>query len=242
MTADPFILLRLGRVPYGEALDLQEALLERRQRAEIEDTILLLEHPPVLTLGRRGDAANVLADDATLAARGIEVRRVGRGGDVTYHGPGQLVGYWIVSLRRWQDDVGRFLRAIEETLIEALARFGIEGRRLPGFTGVWCHVPGRPDLEKIASIGVGIRRWVAWHGFALNVTTDLSGFDTIVPCGLSGKRMTSMERLLGRPLPLEDVADAVAAVLPGVLGGPLLKDERVTDRRALAMAGAVTSR
>jgi lipoate-protein ligase B len=120
-------------VPYGEALDLQEALLERRQRGEIEDTILLLEHPPVLTLGRRGDEANVLADGPMLAARGIEVHRVGRGGDVTYHGPGQLVGYWIVSLRRWQDDVGRFLRAIEETLIRALEPFG--SRAAPaGFT------------------------------------------------------------------------------------------------------------
>ncbi len=240
MTADPFTILRLGRVPYGEALELQESLLERRQRGEIEDTILLLEHPHVLTLGRRGDEANVLADETALAARGIEVRRVGRGGDVTYHGPGQLVGYWIVSLRRWQDDVGRFLRAIEETLIRALSPFGIEGRRVPGFTGVWCPVPGQPELEKIASIGVGIRRWVAYHGFALNVTTNLAHFDSIIPCGLTGKRMTSVERLLGRAVSLDEVADAVAAVLPDVLGGALLEDERVIDRAALV--GTVTSR
>jgi len=240
MTADPFTILRLGRVPYGEALDLQEALLERRQRGEIEDTLLLLEHPAVLTLGRGGDEANVLADRAQLSALGIEVRRVGRGGDVTYHGPGQLVGYWIVSLRRWHDDVGRFLRAIEETLIRALAPFGIEGRRVPGFTGVWCPVPGRSDLEKIASIGVGIRRWVSYHGFALNVTTDLSHFDAIVPCGLRGKRMTSMERLLGRPVPLDDAADAVAVALPGVLGGTLRRDERLTHRAGTA--GVLTSR
>jgi lipoate-protein ligase B len=242
MTGDPFTILRLGRVPYGEALDLQETLLERRQRGEIEDTILLLEHPHVLTLGRRGEEANVLAGGEALAARGIEVRRVGRGGDVTYHGPGQLVGYWIVSLRRWQDDVGRFLRAIEGTLILALARLGIEGRRVPGFTGVWCPVPGGRDPEKIASIGVGIRRWTAHHGFALNVTTDLSYFDSIIPCGLVGRRMTSMERLLGRPVPLDDAADAVAAVLPDVLGGPLLKDERVTDRGVLAARSPFTSR
>ncbi len=240
MTADPITILRLGRVPYGEALDLQEALLERRQRGEIEDTLLLLEHPAVLTLGRRGDEANVLVDRAQLSARGIEVHRVGRGGDVTYHGPGQLVGYWIVSLRRWQDDVGRLLRAIEETLIRALVPFGIEGRRVPGFTGVWCPVPGRPDLEKIASIGVGIRRWVSYHGFALNVTTDLSHFDAIVPCGLPGKRMTSMERLLDRPVSLDAAADAVAAALPGVLGAPLRRDERVADRAATA--GVLTSR
>jgi len=240
MTGEPFRILRLGRVPYGEALDLQETLLDRRRCGEIEDTILFLEHPHVLTLGRRGDPANVLVAEEGLAARGIEIRRVGRGGDVTYHGPGQLVGYWIVSLRRWQDDVGRFLRAIEETLIRALARFGIEGRRVGGFTGVWCSVPGRPDLEKIASIGVGIRRWVAFHGFALNVSTDLSYFDTIIPCGLTGKRMTSMTRLLAREVPLAEVEDSLAGVLPEVLGGPLLKDERATARGLLHGGAAVT--
>jgi lipoate-protein ligase B len=227
MSGDPFRILRLGRVPYDEALELQFTLLERRQRGEIEDTLLLLEHPPVITLGRRGNLENVLADEADLEARGIAVRRVGRGGDVTYHGPGQLVGYWICALRRWQNDVGRFVGSIEKTVIRALREFGIEGRRMTKLRGVWVPVPGSPEHEKIASIGVGIKRWVSYHGFALNVTTDLSDFETIIPCDLPGKRMTSMARLLDRDLPLKEVEDAVAAVLPDVLDGPLVKDERV---------------
>ncbi len=232
MKGEPFRILRLGSVPYDEALALQTALLDRRQRGEIPDTILLLEHPHVITLGRRGEDANVLADKAALDAMGIEVRRVGRGGDVTYHGPGQLVGYWILSLARWGNDVGRFVRTIEESIIRTLAEFGMEGRRVPKFTGVWCRVAGAPEPEKIASIGVGIKRWVAHHGFALNVTTDLGYFDTIIPCALHDKRMTSMARLLGRDLPIATVEDALAGVLPGLLGGPLLKDERIQAEAA----------
>ena len=235
MTGEPFRILRLGRVPYEAALALQTALLERRQRGEIPDTILLLEHPHVITLGRRGEAENILADPSALEARGIAVHRVGRGGDVTYHGPGQLVGYWVVALSRWKDDVGRFVRCIEESIIGTLRTFGLEGRRLPKFTGVWCYPPGAPEMEKIASIGVGIKRWVAHHGFALNVTTDLSQFEAIVPCALSGKRMTSMARLTGRETPLEEVEDALAEVLPQLLGGPLLKDERVAAEAALEL-------
>jgi lipoate-protein ligase B len=221
---EPFRILRLGRVAYDDALALQEALLEQRQRGEIPDTVLLLEHPHVVTLGRRGDAANILLDEDALRARDFTVRRVGRGGDVTYHGPGQLVGYWICALRRWNDDVGRFVRAIEESLIRALSDFGVEAIRIPKLTGVWCPAPGAQAPEKIASIGVGIRRWVSWHGFALNVATDLSCFDAIVPCGLTGKRMTSLSKILGRPVSLEEAMDAVARALPGVLGGPLLSD------------------
>ncbi|MDP3940103.1 MAG: lipoyl(octanoyl) transferase LipB [Deltaproteobacteria bacterium] len=232
MAGEPFRILRLGSVPYDEALALQTALLERRQRGEIPDTILLLEHPHVITLGRRGDASNVVADKAALEAMGIEVRRVGRGGDVTYHGPGQLVGYWIVSLSRWKNDVGKFVRTIEESIIRTLAEFGMEGRRVPKFTGVWCPVAGAPEPEKIASIGVGIKRWVAHHGFALNVTTDLRYFDAIIPCALHDKRMTSMARLLARDLPIATVEDALAGVLPGLLGGPLLKDERIRPEAA----------
>ncbi len=240
MQAAPLRILRLGRVPYDDALALQTELLERRARGEIDDTILLLEHPHVITLGRRGDPANVLARESELETRGVPVRRVGRGGDVTYHGPGQLVGYWIVSLGRWNDDVGRFVRAIEETLIRALAAFGVEGIRVPKLTGVWCRVPGG-EPEKIASIGMGIRRWISYHGFALNVTTDLSWFDAIVPCGLLGKRMTSMAKLLGREIPLDEVEDAVATALPAVLEGPCLKDERVDDP-AILHASAFTRR
>lgn len=235
MTGDPFRIFRLGRVPYDEALALQTALLERRQRAEIPDTLLLLEHPHVITLGRRGDATNILTDGAALAAMGVEVRRVGRGGDVTYHGPGQLVGYWIVSLSRWRNDVGRFVRTIEEAIIRTLEVFDIEGRRVPKLIGVWCAPSASAELEKIASVGVGIKRWVAHHGFALNVTTDMRYFDAIVPCALRGKRMTSMGRLIGRKVPLDQVEDALAAVLPDLLGGPLLKDERVSPEAARSL-------
>lgn len=237
MTDKPFRILRLGSVPYDDALALQTSLLEQRQRGEIPDTILLLEHPHVITLGRRGDANNILENEAALGAHGIAVRRVRRGGDVTYHGPGQLVGYWIVALSRWRDDVGRFVRAIEKTIIRAIAAFGIEGRCVPEYRGVWCPAASG-ELEKIASVGVGIRRWVAHHGFALNVTTDLSRFDAIVPCALAGKRMTSMARLLGRDVPMEEAVNAVAAALPGVLGGPLLEDAHSDTPRASGLEAA----
>jgi lipoyl(octanoyl) transferase len=238
--AAPLRILRVGRVPYDDALALQMNLVELRARGEIDDAILLLEHPPVITLGRRANPSNVLARESDLEARGIAVRRVGRGGDVTYHGPGQLVGYWIVSLGRWNDSVGRFVHAIEETLIRALAVFGIEGIRVPKLTGVWCRIPGH-EPEKIASIGVGIRRWISYHGFALNVTTDLSWFDAIVPCGLVGKRMTSMAKLLGREIPLNEVENAVATALPTVLEGPCHQDGRVGDPAVLC-ASAFTRR
>ena len=232
MSSRPFRILRLGRVAYDEALALQTSLLERRQRDEIPDTILLLEHPPVITLGRRGDERNILAEESELAAMGIDVRRVGRGGDVTYHGPGQLVGYWILSLSRWRNDVGKFIGAIEETIIRAIGAFGIEGRRVSDLRGVWCPAPPTGEPEKIASIGVGIKRWVAHHGFALNVTTDLARFDAIIPCALTGKRMTSMARRVGRDIAMEEVENVVAGVLPEVLGGPLLKDEAVLPEAA----------
>jgi len=229
MTGEPFRIARMGRISYDAALDLQTELRAQRQRGEIEDTILLLEHPHVITLGRGADADNIVAERSRLDALEIPVRRVNRGGDVTYHGPGQLVGYWIVSLSRWNDDVGRFVSAIEETIIRALEALGIKGERIPKFTGVWCDVPWSGDREKIASIGVGISRSVSYHGFALNVTTDLSYFDTIIPCALVDKRMTSMARLLDRDLSIEEAENAIVEVLPEVLGGPLLKDERVKD-------------
>jgi lipoate-protein ligase B len=197
-----FRTLRPGRLRYREALALQERLLERR-RDEAEDILVLLEHPPVVTCGRRHDPAHLLLDPAELARRGIELYETGRGGSVTFHGPGQLVGYPIVDLEPLGRDLHRYLRLLEATLIEALAAFGLPGERIPGKTGVW--VGG----AKIASIGVGVRRWVAWHGFALNVGADLAGFAAIVPCGLSGVRMTSLERLLGRPLPLPEVPQQI---------------------------------
>ncbi|HXV20388.1 MAG TPA: lipoyl(octanoyl) transferase LipB [Desulfuromonadales bacterium] len=197
-----FRTLRPGSLAYRSALALQETLLERRRR-EAEDILILLQHPPVVTLGRGASEANLLLPAAELARRGIDLERVGRGGDVTFHGPGQLVGYPIIDLEPRGRDLHRYLRLLEATLIDALAAFGLVGERIAGKTGVW--VAG----EKIASIGVGVRRWVSWHGFALNVAADLSGFAAIVPCGLPGVRMTSLERLLGQPVPLPQVEEEI---------------------------------
>jgi lipoate-protein ligase B len=197
-----FRTLRPGRLPYGAALALQEDLLDkRRQRGE--DTLILLEHPPVITFGRRVADSHLLLSDGELARRGIELARTGRGGDITYHGPGQLVGYPIVDLDPLGRDLHRYLRLLEAMLIDALAAFAVTGETVSGKTGVWV------EGAKVASIGVGVRRWVSWHGFALNVGSDLSGFDAIVPCGLQGVAMTSLERLLGRPVPLPEVEERV---------------------------------
>ena len=179
----------LGHMPYVAALDLQRAVARARISGALsEDVLLLVEHPPVVTLGRSSKAQHLLASPALLAARGVELHEVERGGDVTFHGPGQLVGYPIIDLKRHKQDLHWFLRQVEAALIGALAPFGIVGERSAGFTGVWTG--GR----KLASIGVHARDWVTWHGFALNVTTDLSYFDLMVPCGISAVEMTSVAR------------------------------------------------
>lgn len=172
----------LGCLPYGEALELQRRLALDRIAGRIPDRLLLLEHPPVVTLGRTSQAAHVIQSD------GVEVFEVERGGDVTYHGPGQLVGYPILDLTGYRRDLHWYLRTLEAALIQALATLGILGDRRTGFTGVWTN--GR----KIASIGVHVKQWVTWHGFALNVSTNLQAFDRIVPCGIPGVEMTSVER------------------------------------------------
>jgi lipoyl(octanoyl) transferase len=192
----------LGRVPYAEALALQERRVEARRRGEAPDALLLLEHPPVITLGRRGGEENVVASPALLAARGIEVHRVARGGDATYHAPGQLVGYLIADLAaRGEADAGALLRRIEAALVAALGDLGAAGYTLAGRTGVFA-TPGAPGpARKVASIGVGLRGWISWHGFALNVTLDPAAFDLIVPCGLRDVAMTSLARELGAGAP-----------------------------------------
>jgi len=199
-THPAFASLCPGRISYRNGLALQEHLLTRRQELAY-DILLLLEHDPVITLGRGADAGNLLISAEELARLGVELHRVSRGGDVTYHGPGQLVGYPIIDLSALGRDLHRYLRRIEELLCAIAAHFGIHATTTPGKTGIW--VKG----EKLASIGVGVRRWISWHGFALNVASDLSGFDAIVPCGLSGVRMTSLERLLDRPVPLQEVVE-----------------------------------
>lgn len=182
-------VVNLGTVPYEDALELQRALARERISGAIpEDILLLLEHPPVITLGRSAKAGNLVSSADFLASKGVELFEVERGGDVTFHGPGQLVGYPIIDLKRHKLDLHWYLRQVEEALIRTLAAYSIPAQRHPGFTGVWTR--GR----KIASIGVHARDWVTWHGFALNVTTDLSYFDLIIPCGIDGVTMTSIAR------------------------------------------------
>jgi len=181
----------LGTRSYAEVLELQRAVARARISGAIDqDVLILVEHPPVVTLGRSSKANHLLASPALLAARGVELFDVERGGDVTFHGPGQLVGYPIFDLKRHKQDLHWYLRQVEEALIRGVASFGIVGERNVGFTGVWTQ--GR----KLASIGVHARDWVTWHGFALNVTTDLSYFELMVPCGIAEVTMTSMEREL----------------------------------------------
>lgn len=210
-------------MPYADALALQRnAAKARLSGALADDVLLLVEHPPVITLGRSTKAGNLLASSEQLAARGVELFDVERGGDVTFHGPGQLVGYPIVNLERHTLDLHWYLRQLEEVMIRALAACGIEAARNPGKTGVWVRD------RKIASIGVHARQWVTWHGFALNVTTDLSYFDLMVPCGIQDVVMTSVER------ELLDTADG-----PCLAPSPALFDD-VRTRTVAALASLFT--
>ena len=194
-----------GQRAYGEMLELQRSVAASRIRGELpEDVLLLVEHPPVITLGRSSKDAHLLADPDQMRARGVEVFEVERGGDVTFHGPGQLVGYPVLDLKRHKQDLHWYLRQIEELLIRGLAHFGISGERVSKYTGVWTS--GR----KIASIGVHARDWVTWHGFALNVSTQLSYFDLIVPCGIPGVAMTSIQREIHREITIDEVSSVLA--------------------------------
>lgn len=200
------LVCELGTRPYAETLELQRAVARARIAGRLaEDLLLLVEHPPVITLGRSSRAAHLVASPDLLAARGIEVHEVERGGDVTFHGPGQLVGYAIIDLKRHRQDLHWFLRQVEESLIRALAPLGIVAERSPGLTGVWT------GDRKLASIGVHAREWVTWHGFALNVTTDLTFFDLMVPCGIADVAMTSVARELEHAHSEEHAPDTLGA-------------------------------
>lgn len=210
MTKRTLHVHRLGRVPYGEALALQERLVGLRTEGAIPDTLLLLEHPPVITLGRSAkDPGHVLLSDEVLRARGFEVHAIGRGGDVTYHGPGQLVGYPIVDLKPDRQDVRKYVWSLEETMVRVCADHGVVADRLAGFNGTWID-PLSAMARKIGAVGVRISRWVTHHGFALNVNTDLGHFGLIVPCGITDKGVTSLQRELESELRMAEVETQAA--------------------------------
>lgn len=213
MRLPPLIVRWLGRVPYEDAAGLQERLVEAIRAGRSPDHLLLLEHDPVVTLGRSSRAANLLLSPSELAARAIALHESGRGGDVTFHGPGQLVGYPVVRIPEGRRDLHRYLRDLEEALIRTASEFGIEAARSAGQTGVWV------GNEKLAAIGVRVSTgWIAWHGFALNVGADLSGFETIVPCGIADKGVTSIARLTGTAPALREVAAVAARHVAQILG------------------------
>lgn len=214
---------RLGVVPYGDALLLQERLVRERRGGAIVDQLLLLEHPHVITLGTSSHAENVLVDEKRRRELGIELYETGRGGDVTYHGPGQLVGYPILDLKPDRQDLHRYVRDLEETLIRAIASFGISGLRKAGLTGVWV------GDEKIAAIGVRVSSgWITSHGFALNVCTNLTFFEAIVPCGIRDFGVTSMDRLLAAAPSMGEVLTAVEPVFADVFDRELVPGAAAT--------------
>jgi lipoyl(octanoyl) transferase len=210
----PLQVRRLGVVPYGEGLALQQELVAARKAGHIPDQLLLLEHPPVITLGAkvRNDRSHLLASEQMLDEAGVALFEAGRGGDVTYHGPGQLVGYPIIDLRPDRCDIHRYVRDLEEVMIGTAASFGVQAGRVQGLTGAWV---GR---DKLAAIGVRISRWITSHGFAFNVATDLSHFSLIVPCGIQDRGVTSLGRLLGRPPAMSSVEDAVIGAFAATFG------------------------
>ena len=201
-------------MPYGEALALQRALVEARRAGAVPDLLLLLQHPQVITVGVRGDGgrSNVVATGGRLASLGIDIHETGRGGDVTYHGPGQVVGYPILDLRPDRCDVHRYVRDVEEVMIRACADRGVRAGRIEGLTGAWV------GADKIGAVGVRISRWITSHGFAFNVATDLDGFSLIVPCGIADRGVTSLERALGRPTSIEAAEVSLAGHFCDVFG------------------------
>jgi len=208
----PLVVRRLGRISYAQGLELQAQLVEDRKAERIVDVLLLLEHDPVFTLGRNAQAANVLAPEALLRERGFEVFETGRGGDVTYHGPGQVVGYPIMSLAPDRQDVHRYVRDLEEVMIRACREYGVDAERVSGLTGCWV---GR---DKIGAIGVRISRWVTSHGFAFNAANDLAAYSLIVPCGIADRGVTSLEKLLGRRVNPAGAEEALAHHFSEVFG------------------------
>ncbi|MFQ5769431.1 MAG: lipoyl(octanoyl) transferase LipB [bacterium] len=198
------ILLKTGISDYQTAWDLQKFLHRARLVGEIEDTLILTEHPHTYTIGKAGSEENLIAEESVLNKNGIAVYRIDRGGDITYHGPGQIVAYSILDLRNYYLDVHRFRRDLEEVIIQTLSEYGIQGERITGLTGVWV------EGAKVAAIGVKVSRWITMHGFAFNVNSDLSYFEKIVPCGITDKPVTSMAKLLGVPLNYQEIQELIS--------------------------------
>ena len=219
-----FHLEQPGFIDYAAALELQRERVAQRKAGNVPDTLILLEHPHVYTLGRNASEENVLVSPEFLASRGAQVFHTDRGGDVTYHGPGQLVGYPILDLTRHRRDISWYMRSIEDVLIRTAHDFGIEAARSPGCTGVWV------GNDKLAAMGVHLSRWVTSHGFALNVNADLRYFEWIVPCGLRGKGVTSMEKLLGHPVKMDEVNNRVVEHFAEVFGMEVRTVEELNSR------------
>jgi len=246
--------LYLGRVAYDEALKLQAEIAALRLAGRVGNVLLLLEHPPVLTLGRNAHRSNVLASAELLRQRGVSIHEINRGGDVTYHGPGQLVGYPIFDLRSLRNDSGArlgpvdFVRRMEEALIRVCGTYGVRAGRIPGLTGVWCAPHGhaldednKSDARKVCAIGIHVSRGITSHGFAFNVTTDLSDFQLIIPCGIADHGVTSLAQLLAEPAtlpPLQRVADEAARQFGLVFGEQVLAFDSLSALRRHAAAPA----
>jgi len=213
---------QLGRVGYAEALRLQKEKVALRKAGAVPDTLLLLEHPHVYTLGRNARGENFLVSKESLAAQGAQVYETDRGGDVTYHGPGQLVGYPIFDLTKHRRDISWYMRSLEEVMIRVAADFGIDAGRVQGAPGVWV------GNQKLAAMGVHVSRWVTSHGFAFNVSTDLRYFENIVPCGLAGRGVTSLEKLLGGPVEMEAVIERVAGHIGEVFNREMQPGRQLT--------------
>ncbi len=217
-------IYELGTVPYEKALEYQESLLAKRIAEKIPDSLILLEHPPTITTGRKGNTGNLLVRKEYLEKHGISFVHASRGGDITFHGPGQIVGYPILNLKNHEMDIRKHLRSIEEVIIQTLGDFEIEGRRIDGVTGVWVK------RSKIASIGIAIRKWVTYHGFALNVSTNLDYFELILSCGITDVRITSIGSWLGNEesIGMDDVTQSVIKNFMGIFGFEdfILKDEK----------------
>jgi lipoyl(octanoyl) transferase len=228
----------LERMDYQTAWDYQEGLLDENVRIKTawrtqsltgplptKHYLLFVEHPPVFTLGKSGHIENVLIDEAQLKEKGMQFFHTNRGGDITFHGPGQIVGYPVLDLEKFYTDIGRYLRELEEVIILLLAEYGIRGERSPGETGVWIDASVKGRERKICAIGVRCSRWITMHGFAFNVNTDLSHFENIVPCGIQNKQVTSLEKELGHIVPMEDVKEKMKRQFEKVFGVNLIAGE-----------------